>query len=115
MEGKRHTRTMFLLMSFTSRAPSEKSTLGHSVKPKPYKASRPKDDVEEIRKQYEEANNSVLSVGVEIPEMFKELDSDKDKYISAKEVTNAIDGFFEGANNLSAKDLNTLIDFYFDQ
>ena len=53
--------------------------------------------------------------GVLIPGKFQPLDSDKDNYISAKEVTNAIDGFFEGENNLSAKDLNTLIDFYFDQ
>ena len=50
-----------------------------------------------------------------IPEKFQVLDVDGDSYISAKEVTGAIDGFFEGENNLSAKDLNTLIDFYFDQ
>ncbi|MCO6500944.1 MAG: EF-hand domain-containing protein [Vicingus serpentipes] len=50
-----------------------------------------------------------------IPEMFQSLDVDGDGYISAKEVTNAIDGFFEGTNSLSAKNLNELIDFYFDQ
>jgi hypothetical protein len=74
-----------------------------------------KKDLEEIQKQYEEANNTDLPVGVSIPDKFQSLDSDKDNYISAKEATNAIDGFFEGENNLSAKDLNTLIDFYFDQ
>jgi hypothetical protein len=74
-----------------------------------------KNDLEEIQKKYEEANNISLSGGVSIPEKFQQLDLDKDNYISAKEVTNSIDGFFEGENNLSAKDLNTLIDFYFDQ
>ena len=74
-----------------------------------------KNDLEDIQKKYEEANNISLLSGVLIPGKFQPLDSDKDNYISAKEVTNAIDGFFEGENNLSAKDLNTLIDFYFDQ
>jgi len=50
-----------------------------------------------------------------IPTIFKELDLNNDNYISAKEVTGAIDGFFEGENGLSAKNLNELIDFYFDQ
>jgi hypothetical protein len=74
-----------------------------------------KEDLDEIQKQYEEANDGSPITGVVIPEKFQGLDTDKDNYISAKEVTNAIDGFFEGENNLSAKDLNTLIDFYFDQ
>lgn len=74
-----------------------------------------KKDIEEIQEQYEAANNGASVQGSTIPEKFQALDSDKDNYISAKEVTNAIDGFFEGENNLSAKDLNTLIDFYFDQ
>ncbi len=73
-----------------------------------------KEEVEEIQKQYQAANESETTT-ITIPEKFQELDLDKDNYISAKEVTNAIDGFFEGENNLSAKDLNTLIDFYFDQ
>ncbi len=74
-----------------------------------------KKDLEEIQKQYEAANEGASIPNVTIPEKFQGLDLDKDDYISAKEVTNAIDGFFEGENNLSAKDLNTLIDFYFDQ
>ena len=73
------------------------------------------EEMEEIQKQYEAANNGASAGGITIPEKFAGLDSDKDNYISAKEVTNAIDGFFEGENNLSAKDLNNLIDFYFDQ
>jgi len=72
-------------------------------------------EIDEIQKQYEAANSGSKMVTVNIPEKYKALDTDNDKYISAKEVTNAIDGFFEGENNLSAKDLNNLIDFYFDQ
>ena len=74
-----------------------------------------KNDLEEIQEQYEASNKGAAVQGVVIPEKFQGLDSDKDNYISAKEVTNAIDGFFEGENDLSAKDLNILIDFYFDQ
>jgi hypothetical protein len=73
------------------------------------------EEIDEIQKQYEAANNGSVMNSVIIPEKFAALDQDNDKYISAKEVTNAIDGFFEGENNLSAKDLNNLIDFYFDQ
>ena len=72
------------------------------------------EEIEEIQKQYQEANNSNVNT-VTIPEKYKQLDIDGDNYISAKEVTNAIDGFFEGENGLTAKDLNELIDFYFDQ
>lgn len=72
-------------------------------------------DIEDIQKQYEEANGSTSGNNTGISPKFKALDINKDNYISAKEVTGAIDGFFEGNNNLSAKDLNTLIDFYFDQ
>lgn len=73
-----------------------------------------KEEVNEIQKQYEEANNITVQAIV-IPPKFKGLDSDNDNYISAKEVTGGIDGFFEGENSLTAKDLNELIDFYFDQ
>jgi len=78
------------------------------------------DEIDEIQKMYQQVKNNpevsnTQSTGVVIPEKYKVLDVDGDKFISAKEVTGAIDGFFEGANNLTAKDLNELIDFYFDQ
>jgi Ca2+-binding EF-hand superfamily protein len=71
-----------------------------------------KDEIQLIMKEYQDQN---INTSVNIPEKFKALDIDKDGYINAKEVTNAIDGFFEGENNLTAKDLNELIDFYFEQ
>ena len=75
------------------------------------------EEMDEIQKMYQEANSAKSSKTSEsgIPEKYKVLDVDGDKFISAKEVTGAIDGFFEGENNLTAKDLNELIDFYFDQ
>jgi hypothetical protein len=74
-----------------------------------------KEEMDEIQKQYEAANSGKNVRKSTIPEKFKKLDVDGDNYISAKEITKAIDGFFEQENNLSPKDLNTLIDFYFDQ
>lgn len=75
------------------------------------------EEMDEIQRMYQEANNAKKPASSEggIPEKYKGLDVDGDKFISAKEVTGAIDGFFEGENNLTAKDLNELIDFYFDQ
>lgn len=74
-----------------------------------------KEEMDEIQKQYEAANSGNRVKKAAIPEKFKALDIDGDDYISAKEITGAIDGFFEQENNLSAEDLNNLIDFYFDQ
>lgn len=72
------------------------------------------EEIDEIQKAYQESTKQNVNK-VTIPQKYVELDTDKDNYISAKEVTNAIDGFFEGENSLTAKDLNELIDFYFDQ
>ncbi len=72
------------------------------------------DELDEIQRQYEEANGATPLM-TSVPDKYKSLDLNKDLYISAKEVTNAIDQFFDGKNNLSAKDLHDLINFYFDQ
>jgi hypothetical protein len=74
-----------------------------------------KEEQAAIQKQYEDSNNGTSISSVAIPEIFKELDSDKDGFISAKDVIDAIDGFFEGKYDLTAQDLNELIDFFFDQ
>jgi len=71
-------------------------------------------ELDAIQKEYEQANKTAITQ-VTIPDKYKALDLDKDNYISAKEVTSAIDQFFEGENNLTAKDLHQLIDFYFEQ
>ncbi|PIQ15815.1 MAG: hypothetical protein COW67_06330 [Flavobacteriales bacterium CG18_big_fil_WC_8_21_14_2_50_32_9] len=72
------------------------------------------EEMEEIQRMYEQSNNTKLTSS-KLPSKFAPLDMDKDNYLSAKEITNAIDQFFEGENNLTAKDLNELIDFYFEQ
>lgn len=46
---------------------------------------------------------------------FKVVDRDGDNYISADEITWAIDAFFEGELDFNASKLHDLIDFFFDQ
>lgn len=72
------------------------------------------EEMKEIQRMYEESNNTRLAAS-KLPSKFIPLDLDKDDFLSAKEITNAIDQFFEGENNLTAKDLHDLIDFYFEQ
>ncbi|MDT8411228.1 MAG: hypothetical protein RQ875_02095 [Vicingaceae bacterium] len=72
------------------------------------------EEMKEIQALYEQNKGGQIGQ-TNMPAKFVPLDTDKDKYLSAKEITNAIDQFFEGENNLTAKDLNELIDFYFQQ
>lgn len=46
---------------------------------------------------------------------YAEVDTDGDGFISAQEITNAIDMFFDGELDYSATKLHSLIDFFFDQ
>ena len=71
-----------------------------------------RDELDAIQREFAAANNINSTV---IPERYAMLDTDGDNFISAKEVTNAIDMFFEGEVDLTAKDLHELIDFYFEQ
>jgi hypothetical protein len=71
-----------------------------------------KDELDAIQREFAEAS---ATSGSSIPAKYKALDTDNDNFISAKEVTNAIDMFFEGEVDLTAKDLHELIDFYFEQ
>jgi hypothetical protein len=50
-----------------------------------------------------------------IPADFLEADYNKDGYISAAEITKAIDGFFEGESSFTVEKINKLIDFFFEQ
>jgi len=72
------------------------------------------EEMKEIQALYEQNKGGQIGQ-TNMPAKFVPLDTDKDKYLSAKEITNAIDQFFEGENDLTAKDLNELIDFYFQQ
>ena len=70
------------------------------------------EETEELKEYYEQQNIQVTS---NIPDKFKPVDTDNDGYISAKEVTNAIDAFFEGTLDLTVTELHELVDFYFEQ
>lgn len=50
-----------------------------------------------------------------IPAEFVEADYNKDGIISAAEITQTIDGFFEGMNSFNVEKINKLIDFFFEQ
>jgi hypothetical protein len=50
-----------------------------------------------------------------IPEPLRIADLDVDGHISTKEITSAIDAFFEGDSGYTVEKLNQLIDFFFDQ
>jgi hypothetical protein len=50
-----------------------------------------------------------------IPEKLKPVDTDSDGYISFQELTNAINDFFDGKNNLTLNDLYDLNEYFFAQ
>jgi len=50
-----------------------------------------------------------------LPDKFKEADIDGNGIISAKEISDAIDGFFDGSNNFTVKLLHDLVDYFFEQ
>ncbi|MES2762422.1 MAG: hypothetical protein V4677_09445 [Bacteroidota bacterium] len=61
------------------------------------------------------ANQSQTGKTSKIPAEFIEADYNKDGTISAAEITQTIDGFFEGANSFNVEKINKLIDFFFEQ
>lgn len=50
-----------------------------------------------------------------VPSKYRSADKNNDGYISADEITQAIDGFFEGDSDFTAEKLNELIDYFFEQ
>ena len=60
-------------------------------------------------------DNDNINGGSNIPENLLEADSNGNGIISASEITEAIDGFFEGSNNFTVKLLHDLIDYFFEQ
>lgn len=62
------------------------------------------------------ANNGTKPAGnSKLPAEFQPADYDGDGYISAKEITKTIDGFFEGESSFTVEKINKLIDFFFEQ
>ena len=50
-----------------------------------------------------------------IPAHLMEADANTNGFISADEISGAIDGFFDGSNNFTVKSLHQLIDYFFEQ
>lgn len=64
---------------------------------------------------YDNPQERYRNMFVKIPDKFKELDKDKDDYISIEEVSKAIDEFFNMTSNLSIDDVYELTEFFFSQ
>jgi hypothetical protein len=60
-------------------------------------------------------NKSQTGKVSKIPSEFVEADYNKDGIISASEITQTIDGFFEGGNSFNVEKINQLIDYFFEQ
>ena len=60
-------------------------------------------------------NKAQTGKASKIPAEFVEADYNKDGNISAAEITQTIDGFFEGANSFNVEKINKLIDYFFEQ
>ncbi|MCB9189716.1 MAG: hypothetical protein H6599_10615 [Flavobacteriales bacterium] len=72
--------------------------------------------LDQISKEIEQkAGNNTGGSGSNIPLELQEADIDGNGIISSKEISTAIDGFFEGSNNFSVKLLHELIDYFFEQ
>ncbi len=60
-------------------------------------------------------NKTKTGTASKIPVDFVPADIDKDGYITAKEITQTIDAFFEGDSSFNVEKINRLIDFFFEQ
>jgi opacity protein-like surface antigen len=60
-------------------------------------------------------NKAKTGTASKIPTELLPADINKDGYISAKEITQTIDAFFEGDNSFNVERLNRLIDYFFEQ
>lgn len=69
----------------------------------------------DIKERLANSKISNKAIGVNMPENLKAVDKDLDGLISTQEMQGAFDGFFEGTNNFSVKDLNKLVDYFFEQ
>lgn len=68
-------------------------------------------DIENKAKELKEKTGKTTT----IPAEFMPADINKDGYISAAEITQTIDSFFEGDSSFNVESINKLIDFFFEQ
>ena len=71
--------------------------------------------LKDVEAKSTEARKSNPRAGSTIPYALRTADRNNDGFISADEITSAIDMFFEGDSNFTVERLNDLIDFFFEQ
>ncbi len=77
--------------------------------------SHPKSKPERVGNYFSFDKPQGNTGGAEGISEYAEVDLDGDGFISAQEITTAIDRFFDGELNYTAAKLHNLIDFFFDQ
>lgn len=71
--------------------------------------------LKEVEAKTKEAHKTNPNKTSTIPYALRAADKNNDGYISTDEITQAIDGFFEGDSNFTVEKLNDLIDYFFEQ
>lgn len=69
----------------------------------------------DIKERLANSNISSKKIGENMPSNLKSIDADYDGLISTQEMQDTFDGFFEGNNNFTVKDLHKLVDYFFEQ
>lgn len=69
----------------------------------------------DIKERLANSNISSKKIGENMPANLKSIDADYDGLISTQEMQDTFDGFFEGSNNFTVKDLHKLIEYFFEQ
>ncbi|MCT4579981.1 MAG: hypothetical protein N4A35_01075 [Flavobacteriales bacterium] len=69
----------------------------------------------DIQQRLAQSNISSKKIGENMPENLKTVDTNTDGLISTQEMQDAFDGFFDGTNSFTVKDLHKLVDYFFEQ
>lgn len=69
----------------------------------------------DIKARLANSNISSKEIGENMPTNLRSVDADYDGLISTQEMQDTFDGFFEGNNNFTVKDLHKLVDYFFEQ
>lgn len=80
-----------------------------------FNASPSLEYLKEIESMAIESQKNSSKTKTEIPEILKPVDTNKDGFISADEIKDAIDNFFQADSNFTVEKINLLIDFFFQQ
>jgi len=73
------------------------------------------DIFEDIKERLAAEGVSSKKIGEDMPSNLRSVDTNADGLISVEEMNGTFDGFFEGTNNLTVRDLHTLVNYFFEQ